>query len=566
MARTLVTKLGIVALASGATMLAACVDDEQPQPELGNVQLDVTDQLVRTSMTLRGIRPAVAELDEVAADPSALDGLVDGYLDTPEFGQVMRDLHNEALLLRTDYFFFPAGFEAKGALADVDPHYLNVSIQEAPLKLIEHVIMNDRPYTEVVTADYTLANAITAVVWGMVDYDFAGPEWQVTAWQDGRAGAGVLSDPWMYQRHSSTTSNANRGRANAISKALLCYDFLSRDIEVDASINLADPDVVKSAVTKNPACTSCHQTLDPLAGFFGNNFPLFVPNNIEYPFTQAYTPGLYDYAGIDLREPGFFGKKGTTLADLGGLMAEDASFSLCAASHFYSYFHQVALDDVPQSKAAEFQAVLINSGFNAKELAKAIVLDDDFTVSHSTAPSADDIVGLKKTRPDQLASMMRDLTGFVWETDLSDLGDVDLGRVELTRDSFLGFQVLGGGIDSQFVTRPAHTYSATSSLVLRTFAAEAAAHVVAADFATNERAARLLLNQIDEGIVDVAVVSKQLAWLHKRLYGEMVDAQSDEVAETYALFKGVFDHTGDARRAWEATLTAMLQDVKIAYY
>ena len=50
-------------------------------------------------MALRGVRPSLAELRAVAADPGRLPGFVDRYLASPEFGTTIRDLHNEVLLL-----------------------------------------------------------------------------------------------------------------------------------------------------------------------------------------------------------------------------------------------------------------------------------------------------------------------------------------------------------------------------------------------------------------------------------------------------------------------------------
>jgi hypothetical protein len=134
---------------------------------------------------------------------------------------------------------------------------INTSIIEAPLRLIEHVVMLDRPYTEIVTADYTLADDVVATVWGL-PYDVDGARWQETRYPDARAHAGILSDSFLFTRHSTTYSNKSRGRANAISRALLCYDFLSREIPVDSGIDLADP---AAAPTRSrapcSATTSC---------------------------------------------------------------------------------------------------------------------------------------------------------------------------------------------------------------------------------------------------------------------------------------------------------------------
>ncbi|MBC8071810.1 MAG: DUF1588 domain-containing protein [Deltaproteobacteria bacterium] len=554
-------------------------DDEGPAPDV--VVLAPGERLVRISMALRGIRPSAAELDAVEADPNALGAIVDGYLGDPGFGETIRDLHNEALLVLSDYFIYPAGYPAIGPLEGRDPYALNRAITEAPLRLIEHVVMNDRPYGEIVTADYTVADAQVAAVWGLA----GGGEdnWQETRWSDGRDNAGILSDGWLFQRHSSTPSNANRGRANAVSRALLCYDFADRDIVVDATVDLADPDEVADAVVDNPACASCHQGLDPLASFFGDFFPLYIPADIvatpaedqlSYPLVTWY-PGIFElYLGVPMREPSYFGSPADGLAGLGQRIAEDPRFSLCAAQRFYAYFHQVDLEAVPAEQAAELQGVLVDSGMDAKALTRAIVMSDAFAASHLEAPEEVedpelDVVGVKKARPLQLRRLFADLTGFEWRTDLSVAVSEDtpngLGVVPLLDDSFLGYAVLAGGLDSIYVTRASHTYSATVSLVLRALAQLSATSVVDADFAVAADQRRLL-DQVEPGTADEATIRAQLVALHLRLYGDRVAADSEDVDAGWQLFSAALAHGGDPVRAWKVTLTALLQDVRIAYY
>lgn len=546
-------------------------DTDGPAMDDEVVYLEPQAQLVRIAMALRGVRPTEAELDAVAEDPDALPEIVEQYLQTPEFGETMRDLHNDALLVLADYFIYPAGFPDLPPLQDADPYRMNRSITESPLRLIEHVIMNDRPYTEIVTADYAVANDYVATIWG-APYDGDGG-WEVTQWSDGRPHAGILSDPWLFQRHRSTPSNANRGRANAISRALLCYDFLSRDIEIDASINLADPARVADAVVQNPACASCHQALDPLAGFFGDYIGIFVPSELpeygvtEYPF-QTYYPGYFQSEyGVTLRDPTFFGIAGESLSDLGAYLAADPRFSLCAAQRFYAYFHQVPLDEVPLEDAAQLQVAFLDSGMSAKALAKEIVLSEQFAMSHAAEGSQLDVRGVKKARPHQLANLVRDLTGYQWSTRLVyEPDDFDSGTIDLMDDAFFGYQVLFGGIDSVFVTRPSHTFSATSSLVLRAFAAQAAGAVVDADFDQADPSERRLLRLVGESDSTEPVIREQLTWLHMRVLGERVEPDSLEIDESWELFAAALDATNDTRRAWKVTLTAMLQDMKIAYY
>ncbi|NUO54087.1 MAG: hypothetical protein HOV80_35015, partial [Polyangiaceae bacterium] len=424
--------------------LTACseesVETDEPKPQEEEVEIEylsATDHLVRASMALRGKRPSYDELVRVSEDPDALNEIVDEYLASADFGRTVRDLYNEALLLRPDWAYYPAGFPRVAPLMTLDQSAINASVQEAPLKLIEHVVMNDLPLSEIVTAPYTITDSVAATVWDL-DYQEGGDTWQKSEWTDGRGNAGILTDSWLYVRWQSTPSNANRGRANALSRGLLCYDFLSRDVELDTTVNVADPNAVQDAVQANSACASCHQALDPFAAFMKDVYPIVVVADTEtYPAQNMWLPGAFEtYLQIEMREPALFGKPGETLEDLGRLMADDPRFSLCAAQRFYAYLNHVEIEDVPLERASELQEVLIDSGMNAKALAKAVVLSDDFRASHTGGDAgADELVGMKRARPDELATMFEDLTGFVWKTDLSAISGGDIGVVELPRDS-----------------------------------------------------------------------------------------------------------------------------------
>ncbi len=548
-------------------------NDTSQVDEQGLAYLSPAERLNRISMAVRGVRPSSDELAQVSDDPAALESVVDGYLEDPRFGVIVRDLHNEALLSRVDYFIPPAGFLPKGVVAGADVYELNRSIMDAPLRLIERVVLEDRPYTEIVTANYTMANAHVAGVWGLPHSGEANPEvWEESQWQDDRGNAGILTDGWLFTRHDSTIANANRGRANAISRALLCEDFLARDIDIDPQqINLADPNVVADAVKTDAACVSCHQSLDPLASFFSGYFPQVLPSAVTYPHDN-YSKGLFSLVyGVNMRDPGYFGFAGETLPDLGALIASDPRFSLCAAKRFYSYFHQVPLEEVPHETAAQLQRSFIDSGYSARELVRAIVLDDAFHVSHvdlealgEVEPSEEALAarGYKKLRPVQLKLLLQETASFQWKADISQF---QLGTIDLIDDSFVGFQVLGGGIDGYYVTRPAHTYNATASLLLRTAARDAAGHVVERDFQA-EPGTRTLLTVGEPNDTSEGRVREQLVDLYVRLLGRQVASDSLDIDQTYELFTVALAQAGSPSRAWKIVVAALMQDIWVAYY
>ena len=75
-----------------------------------------------------------------------------------------------------------------------------------------------------------------------------------------------------------------------------------------------------------------------------------------------------------------------------------------------------------------------------------------------------------------------------------------------------------------------------------------------------------LFVKTDVTSTDEAQIRDQLAYLHARLYGELVDATSPEVDESYALFTAAKAAASTNRRAWKLVLLGMLTDVRALTY
>ena len=557
-------------------LLAACTaSTETPEPDAPPpvdptvVYLTPTQHLTRASMALRGLRPSIADLKAVDADPTLLPAIVDRYLGSPEFGETIKELENESLLLRIEQATLT--FPLPPTLPTATALDINGSVFDEPLQLIADIVMSDQPYTKIVTADYTLTNNVVQAIWGL---PHTGPadQWSRASATDGRGAAGILGIEAMYHRWRSTGFNYNRGRANMISRSLLCHDYLHADIDVDTTVDLSDPDVVANAVVANPSCAGCHQTLDPLASYlfpFRGTINLVALNNgtATYPI-GGYTPALETrWRTTNKRPPMFFGTPATNLAGLGQAIADDPRFARCTAMRFASYLTEVPRDKLSGAWVAHLQAELVAANFSAKKLARSIVLSDEFRVSSDTDPAAaETVVGAQKARPDQLERMLRDLTGFRWTTTTAaKLRGIPYGVPDLLKSDLVGFRVLGGGIDSYFVTEPVHTMNATSSLVAKSAAAAAADFVVEHDF-TVPAAQRTLFVAAAVTDTDEAHIRAQLAHLHARLYGELVAPTSSEVDDSFALFTDALAAAGNPRRAWMLTLIGMLSDFRSLFY
>jgi hypothetical protein len=574
--------------------LFACHDDPPagtvdpaPEPAVLRVPLDPHESVVRASMTVRGIRPSADEIAQVEADPASLSDLVDAWLDSPEFLETIKDMHAEQLLVRTDANA-DLQLPAEGPLSNRSVGEISTSVQEEPLRFIEHVVANDLPYTDVVDGDYTVADDIIATVYGL-PYDPAGPEFQVTTWVDGRANAGVIASSQLWRRHLSAGNSFNRGRANIISDLFICEDISARDVSITSSINIADPLEVASAVASDPACVSCHQTLDPLAGAWWGwigrlnsnvvsgayqadcrtSDDVVNPGKAEalpyeltcYP-THMYQPeNEGGWEAQELRPPAYFGQPMTDLADLGHYIAQDPRFANCTARRFASWFGQIERDLVPADRVAEWGSHFAAGGFDTKALVKEIVLSDDF-LSRAAGEDPTGVPALL-ARPEAYARTVSALTGFEWWVNPSASCVTCGGDVDLLRSDLFGFRAMAGGLDGFLVTRPTFLPTATRSLTDSRAAELAASWVVESDTALPD-AGRKLFAGIDLQSDDEATVRGGLALLHERILG--APPEPIDTDEAWALFSGARDGGEPATGCWKLATALLLQDPRLVVY
>ena len=231
----------------------------------------------------------------------------------------------------------------------------------APLELIAHVVENDLPYTEVLTADYIMANPMASEAYGASTQfedtedrlEFR-PSEIVSYFRDDDSKVieegldlqrilnpgnlstdyphtGILNTTVFLLRYPTTPTNRNRARSR-----WTYYHFLGLDIEKSAS-RTTDP--VALADTNNPtmnnsACTVCHRVMDPVAGAFQNygeeghyrdewGGQDSLDGLYKYPEDDAYTPYQFgDTWYRDMREPGFNGLIAPDAENSGQWLAE----------------------------------------------------------------------------------------------------------------------------------------------------------------------------------------------------------------------------------------------------
>ena len=285
----------------------------------------VRKTLRRAALLFAGRTPTEAEYAAAQGGSAALRETIRGLMTGPEFHEFLIRGANDRLLTEKNtgepllnddndrqfvaftneaYRRKKAAFDS-GVQRNVHQYWQwNVSVQygvrRAPLALIAHVVENDRPYTEILTADYIMANPWAAEAYGAPTDHFDDPEdihefkpsgiqsyyrqgdgFEYTRYPEYLVSrvlnpgplstvyphAGILNTKSYLQRYPTTATNRNRARSR-----WTYYHFLGLDIEKSASrttdpVALAD---TNNPTMHNPACTVCHVIMDPVAGAFQN--------------------------------------------------------------------------------------------------------------------------------------------------------------------------------------------------------------------------------------------------------------------------------------------------------
>lgn len=274
--------------------------------------------LRRTALIFAGRLPTPAEYDALDAGTLDLREAIRNLMTGPRFHEFLLRAANDRLL--TDRYADDNTLENRGYFFHFDNTYFRLrkeavdtgqgrafnewhnavqyGVARAALELIAHVAENDLPYTEILTADYVMANRLAAeaytggpALFGADDvHEFR--RTRITDYYRRSAGyrarfepniglrvlsrgsgktaiphAGILNTLVFLKRYPTTATNRNRARAR-----WTYYHFLGVDIE-NAASRTTDPAAL--ADTNNPTmhnanCTVCHSVMDPAAGAFQN--------------------------------------------------------------------------------------------------------------------------------------------------------------------------------------------------------------------------------------------------------------------------------------------------------
>ncbi|MCB9759598.1 MAG: DUF1585 domain-containing protein [Alphaproteobacteria bacterium] len=549
--------LGLLAVGLPLLGLSGCDTAETTEPvvEEGITLLTPREQLIRLSVDLRGVHPSETELEAIEANPDLYVEFADRYLEDDRFLDRVEEIFNHHYRTRTGDTYFDV---EEAGLGVVGESRVADSIADEPLKLIRHIVDHDLPWSQVVTADYTMSDPLLAAMWDL-DYPEDGSGWQQAWYKDGREHAGVLSMTTMWLRYPSAGVNGNRHRANTISRVLLCDDYLARPVsfsrsQIDA-LTSGDPEDV---IRDTPTCQSCHSSLDPLAAhFFGFWWEIEGDLDDQTLYRPEDEELWRDYSG---REPGYFGLPTANLRELGDQLAEDPRFVDCAVQQVFEGITQRDLSDLDWEEVSVHRDAFADSGLMVRALVRSIVNSDRYRA----AATADEALGerlstVKTVSPSQLSSIIEGKTGYKWTFD---------GRDALVRNE-LGLAVLGGGIDSRYVTTPNYEPSVGLVFIQERLSQNAARYVVDHDLDPERADDAILLQYVtieDRPETSADAFEAQIRDLYLQVTGLPLDNEATEPAALTTLWKEVYSVEGDAETAWAGVLSVVLRDPRILFY
>ncbi|MFO0590757.1 MAG: DUF1592 domain-containing protein, partial [Polyangiaceae bacterium] len=215
------------------------------------------DTFRKAAINLAGRLPTADEEKKVTTDDALVAGL-DGLMKEEIFLERMREMFNDSFLtdrwdrggdalyiISEDDFPKIKEIRDSGDYSNAQKRAISRAIAREPLNLIAHVIKEDKPFTEILTAPYVVANPFNGLVYGATGFKDPADEnefqeLQLQTYSDTGSvavpHAGVLTTPAFLSRWPTTPTNRSRGRARQVYKSFLAFNVLKiSERPIDAS-------------------------------------------------------------------------------------------------------------------------------------------------------------------------------------------------------------------------------------------------------------------------------------------------------------------------------------------
>jgi|TARA_B100001964_G_scaffold210317_2_gene244555 hypothetical protein len=563
----------------------------EPKPFLeGVTMLDDLRLLRRLTLALAGRLPNAAESKAIEKKGlGGMDAILDQIMTEDAFHERLKEGFNDVfltdgydgngeLILSYNHFEKTRLWYQKYDLSHIEDkrerqeagwdmaRVYRKAIRAEPLELIAHVVRNNRPFTEIMTADYIMVSPYSARGYGIFEEvkdrfkDPENPFEYVPAKlpalkarngkvQESKTGfyphAGLLSMFQYLRRYPTTETNRNRLRARMYYQHFLGVDVLElADQVTDAAAVGAKYEI---PWTQAPDCVICHRIIDPVAGLFQdfyNEEGHFGPRKDGW-FKDTFGPGL---EGEDLPTE----EKWRSLQWLASRTAKDPRFAVAMTEHvWYLLAGRKALPPpkdiedpmfTARRRAYRMQRLeiddvakrFVQANFNLKQIFKELARSPFYRADGLAAmvehphrqAELHDLGVVRLLAPEQLERKIEALFGKRW------------GRVESK------MKILYGGINSKSVTERLPEPSGAMGAIQRIIANDLSCIHVTPDFAL-EPAKRRLFPQIEKDVVPGAnpaadlKIRKTIVHLRKHLLDRHEAIDHPEVNRVFKLFASV---------------------------
>lgn len=573
---------------AGEPTSEVAADDDKPLPFFDGVtMLTPTRLLRRVTLSLAGRLPSADELKAVERGGlSAIDSILDSVMREDAFYTRLKEGFNDIFLtvgiednaetlLSYDHFektrlwyqthdfsHLPEADRERAGwkLADV---YRDALLRE-PLELIAYIVRNERPFSELATADYIMVSPYTARGYGIYDevkdqftntddpFEYIPARLHALKGRDGKVQesttgryphSGFLSMFHYLRRYPSTETNRNRLRARMFYQHFLGIDIMQlAPRSTDASAVAAMSEI---PTMHAPDCVVCHRTIDPVAGLFQDfNFQGELGPRKEGWYTDMFQSG---FEGEDLPAS----ERWRATQWLAERTVKDARFPIAMVEHVYLILFGRKVLQPPEDiddptfggkrrayleQRKMIQAVaarLTASNFNLKEAFKAFVSTEfyraDGVASVTGHPERqaelDDVGVVRLVTPEQMERKLDAIFGKRW------------GRFEQE------YKILYGGIDSITVTERNADPSGAMGAIQRMMANDVACLNVGPDFHL-PAADRRLFTGIEASVVPGDEQSNRniretIVRLQEKILGYHLPLDHPEVERVFQLFSGI---------------------------
>lgn len=557
----------------------------------GVVMLDDRRLLRRATLSLCGRLPIETEVAAITKDGrAALPALLDAMMREDAFYERLREAFNDIFLTlgvdgnadqtclsyehfektrhwyqRYDLTHIADKNERQRTEWKMAAEYRRALLGE-PLKLIEHIVRNDRPFTEIVTADYIMVSPYSARGYGVFEQlkdQFRNPDDPFeyvpvrlkalvgrnrSEDQESASGfyphAGLLSTFQYLTRYPTTETNRNRLRARMYYQHFLGVDVL--ELAARVSDAAAASQKYKVPTMEAAECVACHRTLDPVAGAF-QDYWRFADQGVYGKRKGGWFDDMFaaGFEGEDLPPA----ERWRALQWLGERTARDPRFAIAMVEHVYYILTGRKVPAPPKeltdplfparyrayaelrAQTETLAAHFARNGFNLKDLFRGWIASDFYRADGLETALTDpcrraeleDIGLMRLLSPEQLERQVNAVFGEKW------------GRLQEQ------MATLYGGIDSKEVTDRATDPSGAMGAIQRTLSNDVACRHTNRDF-TRPPAARLLFPFIEPTVLPGSSaeadrsIRQTAVHLHERLLGRFEASDSPDIDRTVRLF------------------------------